>query len=96
MNGKEVLQQTREKKMRYYKLNKIYVEYDELRGNFYHWNPITRIGKKDKISERTARKLVAKILTPIFEHEFMEMFDHVMWLKTPALEYITIEGCIKI
>lgn len=56
--------------MRYYKLNKIYVEYDELRGNFYHWNPITRIGKKDKISERTARKLVAKILTPIFEYEF--------------------------
>lgn len=84
------------KKMRYYKLNKIYVEYDELRGNFYHWNPISRIGKKDKISERTAKKLVAKILTPIFEHEFMEMFDHVIWLKTPALEYITIEGCIKI
>lgn len=81
--------------MRYYKLNKIYVEYDELRGNFYHWNPITRIGKKDKISERTARKLVAKILTPIFEYEFREMFDHVVWLKTPPLEYITIEGCIK-
>ena len=37
--------------MRYYKLNKIYVEYDELHGNFYHWNPITRTGKKDKISE---------------------------------------------
>ena len=46
-------------KVRYYKLNEIYVEYDELRGNFYHWNPIARIGKKDKISERTARKLVA-------------------------------------
>lgn len=43
--------------MRYYKLNKIYVEYDELCGNFYHWNLITRIGKKDKISERTAKKL---------------------------------------
>ena len=82
--------------MRYYKLNKIYVEYDELRGNFYHWNSIARIGKKDKISERTARKLVAKILTPIFEYEFREMFDCVVWLKTPAFEYITIEGCIKI
>lgn len=81
--------------MRYYKLNEIYVEYDELHGNFYHWNSITRIGKKDKISERTARKLVAKILTPIFEYEFREMFDHVVWLKTPAIEYITIEGCIK-
>ena len=75
--------------MRYYKLNQIYVEYDELYGNFYHWNPITRIGKKDKISERTARKLVAKILTPVFEHEFMEMFYHVIWLKTPSLEHTT-------
>lgn len=74
----------------YYKLNEIYVEYDELMGIFYHWNPITRIGKKDKISERTARKLVAKILTPVFEYEFMEMFYHVIWLKTPSLEHTTI------
>ena len=82
--------------MRYYKLNKIYVEYDELRGNFYHWNPITRIGKKDKISGWVINKLIDKVLIPIYESEFREMFAHCVWLKIPPIEYITIEGKIEL
>lgn len=82
--------------MQYYKLNEIYVEYDPYRNNFRHWNPITCIGKKDRISEWVISKLIANILEPIHEAEFREMFEHTVWLKTPPIEYITIEGSIKL
>ena len=52
--------------MQYYKLNEVYVEYDPLHNNFYHWNPITRIGKKDRLSKWVIRKLIANILDPIY------------------------------
>lgn len=82
--------------MQYYKLNAIYVEYDPFRNNFYHWNTITCIGKKDRLSDWIISKLITNILEPIHEAEFREMFERIAWLKTPSIEYITIEGSIKL
>ena len=82
--------------MQYYKLNEIYVEYDPYKYNFYHWNPVTHIGKKDRISGYVISKLIANILEPIHGSEFREMFDRAVWFKTPPIEYITIEGSIKL
>lgn len=82
--------------MQYYKLDEIYVEYDSFRNIFRHWNPITKIGKKDKVSEWVVSKLINEVLIPISESEFREMFDHVVWLKIPPIEYITIEGRIEL
>ena len=82
--------------MQYYKLNEIYVEYDSFRNIFRHWNPINRIGKKDKVSEWVVSKLINEVLIPIHESKFREMFDHCVWLKIPPIEYITIEGRIEL
>jgi len=82
--------------MRYYLLNEIYVEYDPYAENFFHWNPVTRIGKKDKVSRYVVDKLIKNKLKPILTEDFMEMFDHVSWLKTPKIEYVSVFGEVRL
>lgn len=82
--------------MIYYRFNEIFIEYDPYRENFYHWNPVTRIGKKDRISKFIVSKLITNKLMPISEEDFRQMFDSVAWLKTPPSEYIGIFGELKI
>lgn len=82
--------------MIYYRFNEIFTEYDPYRENFYHWNPVTRVGKKDRVSKFVVSKFVINKLIPISEEDFKQMFNRVIWLKIPPFEYISIFGELKI
>lgn len=82
--------------MIYYRFNEIFIEYDPYRENFYHWNPVTHVGKKDRVSKFVVSKLVINKLIPISEEDFKQMFNRVAWLKIPPFEYISIFVELKI